>query len=79
MPCGDSGELDCRCKDAVAIFAADRGAASQCLNRGKKPTYRIFCDKNGNGIWDDGEEQMQSKIKCISGQIKRENFGTFSC
>ncbi|CAG5080194.1 Oidioi.mRNA.OKI2018_I69.PAR.g9501.t1.cds [Oikopleura dioica] len=32
MPCG---ELDCRCKDEMAIFAADRGAASQCWSGGK--------------------------------------------
>jgi len=77
MPCG---ELNCKCGSAVAALAAERGAATQCWSATKNPTYRMFCDTNGNGVWDSGESSRDSKIKCRNdGSLKRQSFGNFSC
>ena len=77
MPCG---ELNCKCKNSMATLAADRGAVAQCWTAAKKPTYRIFCDTNGNGVWDSGESRRDSKIKCTAaGVVKKHNFGNFNC
>merc|ERR1712037_887785 len=77
QPCG---QLNCSCGNAVAALAAERAAHVQCWSAAKKPTYRMFCDTNANGVWDSGESRRDSKIKCRNdGSLKRHSFGNFSC
>jgi len=61
---GDDG-LDCTCESEANSAAAKIGAKAVCtqVNK-KKPTYRFFCDENGNDQFDDGETSKTDKNKC---------------
>ena len=73
---GDDGDgLDCTCQSEANSAAARIGAIAVCTQANKKkPTYRFFCDENGNGKFDDGESSKTDKNKC-----KKLSPGKFKC
>lgn len=75
LECDGATALDCTCKSQADAAAAAVGAKAECIvvNK-KKPTYRFFCDDNGNGKFDNGENNRTDKDKC-----KKLTAGNLNC
>ena len=64
----NSGSLplkDCKCTKQVSKLIPNGGGAVCISNSNKKkPTWRIFCDDNGNDDFDNGEDFQDIQNKC---------------
>ena len=79
--CGKSeqdnfNQEDCPCKHRIEQSIKGNIAAKyECTKYHKKsPTWKIFCDSNNNGLWDNGEENYEQTERC-----RKFKFPTLQC
>ena len=71
--CGDIGAT-CKCNAGMAAFMTDVGAtaAFECTDDGRKhSSYRIWCDADGDGVFDELEQSAVGRVKCRGGNVRR--------